>query len=125
MTEILLSLHPKYWELMKTGEKTIEIRTTKPTIVHMPFRVIVYLTGNGGVVGKFDCNELIETIRPAHLVNGSCLTESELIHYARGRRLCGWRIQPGSVVEYESPLPLEYATGVKRPPQSWMYLHKE
>lgn len=125
MTEVLLSLHPKYWELIKSGEKTIEIRKTKPQIVHMPFRVIVYLTGNGGVVGKFDCDKLIETIRPATLADGSCLTAKELFSYARGRKLCGWHVKPGSVVEYESPLPLEYATGIKHAPQSWQYLHKE
>lgn len=125
MTEIIISLHPKYWEKIKSGEKTLEIRKSKPRINHMPFRVIVYLTGGIGVVGKFDCDELISTIRPATLANGSCLSVNELYHYARGKALCGWHIKAGSVVEYEKPMPLEYATGLKRPPQSWGYLHNE
>lgn len=125
MTEILLSLRPEWWEKIKSGEKTVEIRKSMPQIVHMPFRVVVYLSGSGCIVGKFDCHELIKTIRPAYLLDGSCLTEAELIRYARGRSLCGWGIKAGSVVEYETPIPLEYATGIKRPPQSWQYLHKE
>ncbi len=125
MTEILLTLDPKYWELIKSGQKTIEIRKRTPKIVHMPFRVIVYLTGSGNVVGKFDCSELVTTIRPQYLVEGSCMTEQEIIRYSRGRALCGWRIKAGSVVEYEIPLPLEFATDLKCPPGSWCYLHKE
>ena len=125
MTEILLSLHPKYWDLIKSGEKTIEIRKTKPQQVHYPFRVIVYVTGGIGVVGKFDCNETIITIRPELLIDGSCLTEAELQAYAAGKSLCGWRIKEGSVVEYETPFSLERATGLTRPPQSWCYLHRD
>jgi len=122
MKEVLLSLHQEYWDLIKSGEKTMEIRKTKPQNVIHPFRVIVYVTGGIGVVGKFDCDETISTIRPALLVDGSCLTEEELIKYAAGKSLCGWHVKENSVVEYESPIPLEIATGLKRPPQSWMYL---
>ena len=81
MTEILLSLRPEWWEKIKSGEKTVEVRKSMPQIVHMPFRVVVYLSGSGCIVGKFDCHELIKTIRPAYLVDGSCLTEAELIRY--------------------------------------------
>ena len=125
MTEVLLTLDPKNWELIKSGAKTIEIRKTTPQIVHMPFRVIVYLTGTGNVVGKFDCDTLISTIRPTLFIDGSCMSIDELFHYARGRKLCGWHVKPGSVVEYETPIPLEYATEIKHPPASWQYLHKE
>jgi len=125
MQEILHSIHPEYWDLIKSGKKTLEIRKVKPQNVFYPFRVIVYVTGGIGVVGKFDCDEIRQTIRPAHLVEGSCLTEEELNHYSRGRALCGWHVQEGSVVEYETPIPLEVATGLKRPPQSWCYLYKD
>jgi len=125
MQEILLSIHPKYWDLIKIGKKTIEVRKSKPKIVSYPFRVHVYVTGGIGVVGKFDCDSIITTIRPSHLVNGSCLTEEELTKYASEKPLCGWHIKEGSVVEYECPISLEYATGLKRPPQSWQYLNGE
>lgn len=125
MEEVLLSIHPEYWDLIKSGKKTLEIRKVKPQNIFYPFRVIVYVTGKVGVVGKFDCDEIRQTIRPAHLVDGSCLTVQELYSYARGRALCGWHVKEGSVVEYETPIPLEVATGLKTPPQSWCYLHRE
>lgn len=126
MQEVLLSLHSEYWDLIKNGQKTIEVRKVAPKQVSFPFRVIVYVTGGVGVVGKFDCDSIIRKreYMPTILVNGSCLTEEELLYYSRGRGLCGWHVQEGSVCEYEMPIPLELATGLKRPPQSWCYLRK-
>lgn len=126
MTEILLTLNPKCWELIKAGTKTIEIRKTKPQNMFYPFRVIVYVTGGIGVVGKFDCDQIVQTIRPEKFAGDgkSCMTEAELHEYATGEPLCGWYVKEGSVVEYETPFPLERATGLKRPPQSWQYLYR-
>lgn len=125
MDEILLLLHPEYWQLIKSGAKTVEIRKTMPQKIHVPFRVIVYVTGGIGVVGKFDCNKIVHALRPESIAAGSCLTSEELTAYAAGKPLCGWYIKENSVVEYEAPLPLEMATGFKKPPQSWCYLHKD
>jgi len=125
MKEVLLSLHPQYWELIKSGQKTLEIRKTKPQGMFLPFRVIVYCTGGIGVVGKFDCDVLRQTIDIPSLTEGSCLTLDELLAYADGKPLCAWHIQENSVVEYECPIPLERATGLERPPQSWQYLSRE
>ena len=123
--EILLSLHPKYWDLIKAGKKTIEIRKTKPQGVHYPFRVFVYLTGGIGVVGCFDCDSIKMTLDFKQFVDGSCLTEKELSEYSNGKPLCGWHIKENSVCEYETAFPLEMATGFTRPPQSWQYMKKE
>lgn len=123
MEEILLSLHPKYWDLIKIGHKTMEIRKTKPVHIFYPFRVIVYVTGGVGVVGKFDVDSITQAIRP-DFFKGCCLTDEELKAYSGGGILCGWHIKDNSVVEYESPFPLEMATGFKRPPQSWAYLNR-
>ena len=125
MQEVLISLHPQWWEKIKNREKTIEVRKTMPRINQMPFRVIVYATGGIGVVGKFDCDSMIKTIKPERFLNGSCLTSKELYEYAAGKPLCGWHVKEGSVVEYEEPIPLEKATGFKYPPQSWRYLNSE
>ena len=122
--EILLSLHPQYWDLIKSGAKTWEIRKTKPQNISYPFRVIVYVTGGIGVVGKFDCDEIRQTIRPEYFADGSCLTEEELNAYAAGKPLCGWHVKEGSVVEYETSISLEIATGFNMPPQSWRYLNR-
>lgn len=123
--EILLSLHPQYWELIKSGKKTIEIRKTKPRSSLPPFRIFVYVTGNIGIVGCFDCEKIVQTTPDriaAGLFGESCLTEEQLTEYAAGKPLCGWCIKPGSVFEYESPIELERVTGSKTPPQSWQYL---
>ena len=124
MEEILLSLKPKYWDLIKSGKKTMEIRKSAPENIFKPFRVIVYVTEGTGVVGKFDCDSIMRTIRPEMLVEGSCLTLEELEKYAGGKSLCGWHVMDNSVVEYETPIPLERATGFHHPPQSWRYLSR-
>lgn len=123
--EILLSLNPKYWDLIKSGKKTLEIRKTKPQNIFFPFRVHVYITGGIGVVGKFDCDQVATTTFPERFAGDgkSCLTEEELIEYAGGKAICAWRVKEGSIVEYETPFPLEIATGLKQPPQSWQYLN--
>lgn len=126
MNEILLSLHPQYWDLIKSGKKTIEIRKTKPRTM-LPFRVFVYVTGGVGVVGCFDCDMLAESTPEcfANKIYGeSCLTESELKEYAAGKPLFGWHVMPGSVTEYEAPIELQ-RMGISYPPQSWRYLKKD
>jgi predicted transcriptional regulator len=88
--------------------------------------VIVYITGGVGVVGKFDCDRIIHSKEnmPEILANGSCMTEKELLRFSRGRGLCGWHVQEGSVCEYEMPIPLKRATGLNRPPKTLCYLRK-
>lgn len=53
MKTVLLSLHPKWWTKMLTGEKVIEVRKSKPLDIepNEKVKVIVYVTGNVGVVG--------------------------------------------------------------------------
>lgn len=43
MKKILLSVHPKYCELIFNGKKTIEVRKTRPKL-KPPFEVLVYMT---------------------------------------------------------------------------------
>lgn len=127
MLEVLISLSPDEWRLIEKGIKTIVAYKTKPEhpggSFHT-FRAIVYLTDGSGVVGKFDVNKIINTIRPENLARGCCKTESELIGYASGDPLCGWHIKENSIVRYETAFPLEYATGLKEPPEEWAYLNR-
>ena len=87
MTEIMLSIRPKWCELIASGRKTIEIRKTKPKC-DVPFKVYVYCTedfrtstknrnhklwigepingifdgkylGNGKVIGEFVCKAIL------------------------------------------------------------------
>lgn len=46
MKSILISIKPKYVELIANGEKTIEVRKTRPKI-ETPFKCYIYATWNG------------------------------------------------------------------------------
>lgn len=89
MKSILLSISPKWCELIASGKKTIEVRKTKPKIP-TPFKVYIYCTndfsnyatksrcnkfwvgepindmskgrylGNGKVIGEFACDRVFE-----------------------------------------------------------------
>lgn len=132
MKTILLSLHQEWWDKMLIGEKDIEVRKTKPQDTFQDYRVIVYVTGGIGVVGEFICNQFysirmtpsvkrVKTADGKDFSSRSCLTWKQMYEYAgnSGKRLWGWQVS--DVKAYDIPRPLS-DFGVKRPPQSWMYL---
>lgn len=43
MKAVLISIHPKYCELIANGKKTIEVRKTRPNI-ETPFKCYIYMT---------------------------------------------------------------------------------
>lgn len=83
MREILISIKPKWCELIANGKKTVEVRKTKPRLT-TPFKVYIYCTkdkersffpplkkpifkpmnyvedvrGNGKVIGEFVCDKI-------------------------------------------------------------------
>lgn len=87
MKSILLSIKPKYVELIAKGEKTVEVRKTKPNL-ETPFKCYIYCTkgktelpierkinreledmcdgyeilywANGKVIGEFTCDKIEE-----------------------------------------------------------------
>lgn len=87
MADVLLSIRPKWCELIANGEKTVEVRKTRPK-QDTPFRCCIYCTrprfehedficletdkgvrgfhGGGMVIGEFVCDEIyrIEAIGP-------------------------------------------------------------
>ena len=60
MKAILMSIKPKWCELIFSGEKTIEVRKIAPKL-KTPYKAYVYETlgneGAGAVVGEFVCDE--------------------------------------------------------------------
>lgn len=72
---VLISIQPKWCELIASGKKTVEVRKTKPKL-QTPFKCYIYCTkdeplyhsgekflcgedwGNGNVVGEFVCDEI-------------------------------------------------------------------
>lgn len=131
--EIILSLHPEWWEKILRGEKRLEIRRNRPKD-SAPFTVMVYITGGVGIVGQFVCDCFYEITpgvplpvwvvppddkgTPYILEKASCLTRKQLEDYAAGETLWGWHIT--DVMEYDRTLSLG-DLGIKYAPQSWRY----
>lgn len=75
MKAVLISIKPKYCDLIADGKKTVEVRKTKPKI-KTPFKVYIYETqgrtetpwvdedgheifkGRGQVIGEFVCDKI-------------------------------------------------------------------
>lgn len=128
---VLLSVQPKWCELIATGKKTIEIRKTKPKI-KVPFKAYIYCTkdrnnhfwtgkrysytdehshnafdkdGNGKVIGEFVCNKIAtfpDECYAGWLVKHSCVSVKELERYAGDNdSLYVWHIS--NLVIYDEP----------------------
>lgn len=117
MVTIIASLHEKWWEKMKAGEKLLEIRKTRPKEPG-PFRVLVYITGTDCIYGQFTCPIVLDVKNYEDIVEKSRVPLDRLHEYGAGKPLAGWVVH--DVVEYVTPHPLPLY-GLTRPPQSWRY----
>lgn len=127
MTDIILGIHPEWAEKIYSGEKTIEIRKTRPYHwCSFPSKVI-YLYETSPVkkvtglvfltwVHEAD-KELLEN--PEKYFWGkmkkACLTAEELIKYSNGKNLYFW--------DLKDPYKFDTLKDIKGSiPQSWRYL---
>ncbi len=121
MTEILMSIHHKWAELIYSGEKTVELRKSAPKALDGDgLKVYLYETDLKSITGVVFVNFCHE-ISP-NLVENSCVPPEEIEAYrAKGRcKLYAWEII--GVDEYGPDwLQLE-DLHVKKAPQSWQYL---
>lgn len=131
MKSILLSIKPKYVELIASGKKTIEVRKTAPQEV--PFKCYIYESRNGGhrckhcnekdscysyapknvgcyngrdkVIGEFICDKASELDYVYYWNNGyefeTCLTYRQVADYGKGKTLYGWHISDLKI--YDKP----------------------
>lgn len=130
MRAILMSIQPKWCELIANGTKTIEVRKTAPKEV--PFKVYIYQTKKhwiykllpwlakwqAKVVGEFICDKVdtygADVITCAKWeVNGgevkehlrynagACLTAEEMFDYSNGKSLYGLHISDLKI--YDKP----------------------
>lgn len=121
MKSVILSIKPKYCELIASGKKTIEVRKTRPKI-ETPFKCYVYCTkeyyrkGNGyfqgkycgKVIGEFVCDEIINLFALSKfwysdkILSAGCLSPDEIRKYAVGAdKLYGWHIS--NLAIYDEP----------------------
>ena len=129
MKSVLISIQPKWCELIASGKKTVEVRKTKPKL-ETPFKCYIYCTKgetiylprdifgkealNGKVIGEFVCDKITKII--AHgkgygiivehpftdsFTKDSCLTVEQLDNYLKGNDGYGWHIS--DLVIYDKP----------------------
>ena len=127
MKSILISIQPKWCELIANGKKTIEVRKTKPNI-ETPFKCYIYCTKKfykkgdgyfqgkycGKVIGEFVCDEIINAIdiSAKEFHTKSCMNLAEWLKYTdnhKGEIWC-WHIsdlviydEPKDIDEFEKP----------------------
>ena len=130
MKAVLISIRPKWCEKIISGEKTIEVRKTRPKM-DTPFKCYIYCTlpkyphedfiatdyprpqfyGGGKVVGEFTCDRIfpINVFDNGGIQNWffehmerSCLTYEELADYiGNGKTGHGWHIS--GLLIYDQP----------------------
>lgn len=131
MKAVLISIQPKWCEFIASGEKTVEVRKTKPKC-EVPFKCYIYMTmgkcpkfvyneklekqsiyerepntANGKVIGEFICDRITKyecsSVGFGELATtcGTCLTYDEILNYCNGNDLYGWHIT--DLVVYDEP----------------------
>lgn len=126
-TTVLMSIKPRYTDLIFNGLKTIELRRVCPKI-HRGDIVIVYASGpRMALIGAF-CVEDVITGAPEDLYllcNGKCgVTKEEFDLYFKGS-IRGYGIEIGETWLFEEARGLDFLRSVVRgfrPPQSYRYL---
>lgn len=124
MKEVLISIKPEWCGLIASGEKTVEVRKTKPKIA-TPFKCYIYETkaiykgsggclfkGRGKVIGEFVCN-LIEEVYQCNsgwVKKYACISEIKFFdylgipretHFGYDKKAYAWFIS--DLVIYEKP----------------------
>ena len=128
---ILISIKPKWCELIALGKKTVEVRKTKPRI-ETPFKCYIYCTkdntfaektlrgfdengkaihykaNKGKVIGEFVCDNIEPFLCMPSAVfstigtlEQTCLTAEQISEYLSGKRGFGWHIT--DLVVYDKP----------------------
>ena len=116
MKSVLISIQPKWCELIASGKKTVEVRKTKPKL-ETPFKCYIYRTKGflrhlcggewwnmpvgGEVIGEFVC-DIIANCLDINM-DVTCLTVPEWLEYTKGHKgnVWGWHIS--DLVIYDKP----------------------
>ena len=146
---VLISIRPEWCEKIISGEKTIEVRKTRPKL-NPPFKCYIYKCGNGKIIGEFLCDQIIEDRTYGHneeFYRAACMSAYDAAAYAMQSPMYGWHISNLKI--YDTPRELddfrrackndwwcescamysEYngtcgngSLQIRRPPQSWCYV---
>ncbi len=134
---VLISIRPEWCEKIMAGQKTIEVRKTRPKM-NPPFKCYVYCTGsetkdpyklleihqadgkickaNGRIAAEFVCDKIINIDGtgkiPSDIARPTCLEPSELHQYLGAAVGYGWHIS--YLVIYDHPRDLWEFTGLRQ-----------
>lgn len=147
---VLISIQPKWCELIADGYKTVEIRKSRPKL-ETPFKVYIYCTkdkencgaAQGKVIGEFLCDKIYTyttclafqsdiDISENDVIKLSCLSKDEIADYEYSSPVKEFSINHigvycwhiSDLVIYDTPKELS-DFGKTRPPQSWCYVEEE
>lgn len=135
MKSVLISIRPRWCAKIANGNKTIEVRKTRPKL-GTPFKVYIYCTlpgtkdprqilelhgadgkickANGKVMGEFVCDKIYELTPINHAPDDTeqqaCLTREEIVRYLKGVGY-GWHISDLKI--YEQPRKLDEFAGIR------------
>lgn len=137
---VLISIRPKWCEKIISGEKTVEVRKTRPKL-ETTFKCYIYCTknakmqfwtgprysyvddhshnafdrcGNGKVIGEFLCDQIIEDRTYGHneeFYRAACVSAYDAAAYAMQSPMYGWHISDLRV--YDHPRDLWEFTGLR------------
>lgn len=135
MKSVLISIQPKWCELIASGKKTVEVRKTKPNLA-TPFKCYIYCTkgfkpntpysyktwaGYGKVIGEFVCNDIecftsdyrANGIQTNKMISKSCMGIVKLMAYeSKHHCLYGWHIS--DLIIYDKPKELSKFKKINR-----------
>ena len=116
---VLMSIQPKWCAKIERGEKTVEVRKTRPKI-ETPFKVYIYCTHskngiayckgnnilNGKVIGEFVCDEIYSdtqfNVKTRELLDNACLTLFDIAKYLKPNQVAHfWHIS--NLIIYDKP----------------------
>ena len=139
MKAALISIRPEWCAKIASGEKTIEVRKTRPKL-DTPFKCYIYCTlqgcndffrvdlggdvakwnrgkwadRKGKVVGEFICDRIYELAplnhAPDDVEKQACLTREEIVNYLKGTGY-GWHISDLRI--YDEARELASLTGLR------------
>jgi predicted transcriptional regulator len=140
MKAVLISICPEWCERIINGQKTIEVRKTRPKL-ETTFKCYIYCTknakmqfwtgprysyvddhshnafdrcGNGKVIGEFLCDQIIEDRTYGHneeFYRAACVSAYDAAAYAMQSPMYGWHISDLRV--YDHPRDLWEFTGLR------------
>lgn len=111
---VMISIRPKWCEKIARGEKTIEVRKTRPKKLKNPFKCYIYCTQGrdarrlrvswGKVIGEFTCDGFwIGSPRNTNPIfcMAACMDGFDTEKYAKDKILYGWHISDLKI--YDKP----------------------